>query len=442
MGKTRVLKSVVAATLLCSCNVYANDLGTISVESSTIDDTFEHKKDEVSNVSVITNEDVEKINPTSISEVLDKVPGITYSLTGTDSLKVHIRGIDNQMYMGEKPGVAIVIDGVPVQETTGKINVDLDNIESIKVIKGGASYLYGNDAIGGAIVITTKRPKAGTSAKVEAELGTFNSKRFLASINKGFENSSLQLQGSYRDSDGYWDDAYVTVKSVNGKYQYYLTDYSDLTVGLDYTKRKTGDGNSVSGTIEAENNPKSEGYYSYGGYYDSDLTKAYVTYKQDIDQSSDFMVRLHHYKDDKTSKSRRTEYDNEEVWKQNGAKAEYKKSFESFAVMAGVDVQRNETDEASYIAATGALRAEYDTKEDINAIYTELKYAITNNLTSTLNLRYDDIELDYADKMDSTLDVSPSYDATSYRFGLNYKFSQNHLLYTSVSTGFRTPTVG
>ena len=39
-------------------------------------------------------------------------------------------------YMGEKPGVAIVIDGVPVQERSRKdVNIDSDNIESYKNYK-------------------------------------------------------------------------------------------------------------------------------------------------------------------------------------------------------------------------------------------------------------------------------------------------------------------
>ena len=235
-----ILSALCAFTL----NLSASDLGTIQVESSTIDDKFDTKSTEVSSVSTITSKDIERMDPTNVEDVLKTIPGITASNVGNDRVKIHIRGIDNQMYMGEKPGVAVVIDGVPVQETTGKINLDLDNISSIKVIKGSASYLYGNDAIAGAIVITTKRPKGKSNSKIETEVGSFGFKRALASTNQNFENSALQLQATIRDSDGYWDDAYLRHKSVNGKYQYYLTETSDLTFGMDYTKRKTGDANN------------------------------------------------------------------------------------------------------------------------------------------------------------------------------------------------------
>ncbi len=421
----------------------ATDLGTISVESSTIDEKVDVQKAEVSSIQVITASDIERINPKSVADILNSVPGVTMTLSGTDSLKVHIRGIDNQMYMGEKPGVAIVIDGVPVQETTGKINVDLDNIESIKVIKGGASYLYGNDAIAGAVIITTKRQKGSKSAsKVESETGSFGYKRFLASTNQSFETGALQLQGSYTDSDGYWDDAFVTIKGINGKYQYYLTDTSDITVGADITKRETGDGNSVSGITEATTNPTSAGYYSYGGYYDSDLTKTFLTYNNDLDENSNFMLRIHSYKDDKNYKLTRYTKDMFEIWNQKGAKGEYRTKVGSFALMGGFDLQRNNTDEISYKISDGSLLDDFNTDEDINALYTEIKHQTTKNLITTFNMRYDDITHKYEDNQDSTNNVTPDYQTASYRLGLNYTLNNLNEIYTSISTGFRTPTVG
>lgn len=447
------MKKISQISVVCALalSLNANDLGTINIESSTIDDKYETVKSSISSTAVFTNEDVKKIDPQSVADILNKVPGVTTSLTGTDSLKVHIRGIDNQMYMGEKPGVAIVIDGVPVQETTGKINVDLDNIESIKVIKGSASYLYGNDALAGAVIITTKRPKGESFSNIETEIGSFSTKRVSLSTNQSFDNSALQLQASLRDSDGYWDDAFVNIKSVNGKYQYYIDDTSDITVGYDYTRRKTGDGNSVSGITEAQENPTSAGYFSYGGYYNSDLTKTFITYSKTFENNSELMLRAHIYEDDKNSKSARYTKDNFELWSQKGAKAEYKTSFSDFAIMAGIDLQRNSTDETSYDVIDGTdprggtdgdKLAQYETYEAINAYYTEIKYQPNDIFSSTLNLRYDDIQHDYKDDMNEDNDVNPDYTNTSYRLGFNYKFNNDLSLYTSVSSGFRTPSVG
>jgi len=441
----KITLSIVTSAVLTS-SIYGADLGSISIESSTIDTKVEVEQTEASSTETISSKEIENITAQSVSDILNTVPGVSLTLSGTDSLKVHIRGIDNQMYMGEKPGVAIVIDGVPVQETSGKINVDLDNIESIKVIKGSASYLYGNDAIGGAVVIRTKRQKGDkNSSKVETEVGSFGYKKFVVSTNQVFENGALQLQGSYRDTDGYWDDAFVTVKSVNGKYQHYLNDNSDVTVGIDISKRDTGDGNSVSGITEAQNDPESKNSKSYSGYYDTTLTKAFVTYSNDVDDDSNVMLRVHSYKDDKSNKTARFTKDRSEIWDQNGAKGEYRTKVNSFALMAGFDIQKNDTDEESHLIEDNSLTSDYKTKETIKALYTEVKHQTTNNLITTLNIRHDQIDHEYngvdIGRSTTTQTANPSYDITSYRFGANYSLNELQTIYASLASGFRTPSV-
>jgi len=443
-------------SLACALALNGADLGTISVESSTIDDKFESTKTEVSNTTIITEEDVQKINPTNIENILNTIPGITASNVGNDRVKIHIRGIDNQMYMGEKPGVAVVIDGVPVQETTGKINLDLDNIASIKVIKGSASYLYGNDAIAGAIVITTKRPKGQSSSKIETEVGSFGFKRALASTNQNLESGALQLQGTVRDSDGYWDDAYLKHKSINGKYQHYVSDTSDLTFGADYTRRETGDGTSIHGETASILNPTSIGEVSYAGYYDTTLLKTFLTYSNDIDETSNFMVNISRYEDDTTNFATPNTTDtdhtklSDEKWIQNTFKSEYRKSFNKFAIMAGIDIAKNSQDTkdtarldyTSYSGPVtkGTVLSDSTNDEDINAIYAELQNQLTDNLTSTINFRHDSIKYNYKNNLDATLNTTPSYNINSYRLGFNYKLNDNHNLYTSYATGFRAPT--
>jgi len=459
----RIESGLLSAFLLGSFSINllaVEELDLITVESTTIDDKFNSKSKEVSNVMTINSNDIEKINPTNVEDVLKTIPGITASNVGNDRVKIHIRGVDNHRYMGEKPGVAVVIDGVPVQQTSGKIDLDLDNIASIKVIKGGASYLYGNDAIGGAVIITTKRPKGESSSKIETEAGSFGFKRMLLSTNQSFENSDLQLQGSIRDSDGYWADAYLKHKSINGKYQYYLNETSDLTFGLDYTKRKTGDGTSVHGESNAILDPTSNNDISYSAFYDTSLVKTFLTYSNDLDDTSNIMVNVSRYKDHTTNLSTpvtdsltHKTFRNEECI-QNTLKGEYRKSFDTFAFMAGVDIARNrQTNNSkanvdytsgygrSVVAIDrGTITSDSRLDENIEAFYGELQNQLTSNLTSTLNIRHDRIKYNFVDNLNYKLNVAPSYNVNSYRAGLNYKINDNHSAYTSFSTGFRTPT--
>ena len=99
----KIQYSIITALAIASSIHAAEDLGVITVESSTIADRFESKKTEVSNISEISGEEVDAEHAVNIQQVLQSIPGITTEVTTGDSLKIHLRGVENQMYMGENP---------------------------------------------------------------------------------------------------------------------------------------------------------------------------------------------------------------------------------------------------------------------------------------------------------------------------------------------------
>lgn len=437
-------------------------LGVIQVESTTIDDRFENKRNEASNIGVISGEEVDKDHPENIQKMLQRIPGITTEVQSGDSLKIHIRGIENQVYMGERPGVAVVIDGVPVFERTGRVNIDLDNIESVKVIKGGASYLFGDDALAGAVIITTKRGAKYAGAKVETERGSFGYKKWLVRGGFAEENVSGHLQVSHREVDGYYDDSASKTDYVNGKFQYYIDDTSDISVGMEVSDRNKNSHGAVTGVTAAENDPKSEDVFSYNDYankYDVGLQKVYATYSKDIDESGNLMLNVYEFKDytnyfsnpvdaDPTKYGLTNDYDQI----QRGLKSEYRASGEELAWMAGLDVRNNEYREkdlyldcSDYVwnpaCAVGGLAGHNITNEDVDAVYGEVKFRMTDRLIGTTNARYDSIDMEYSDLKNSSNNGDKNFKISSYRLGLNYALKDNSDLYANVSTGFRTPTV-
>ena len=66
-----------------------------------------------------------------------------------------VRGISQAR--NSEPSVAVSIDGVLLANPS-QFNQELFDIESIQVLKGPQGALYGRNAIGGAIIINTKRP--------------------------------------------------------------------------------------------------------------------------------------------------------------------------------------------------------------------------------------------------------------------------------------------
>ena len=474
MGLCMGLKKYFVSSLVVASMLFAEELGIINVESSTIDDKFDNKKTEVSNTSTISGTDVDNEHIDNINQVLRGITGITSEVTTGDSLKIHIRGLENQMYMGEKPGVAVVIDGVPVFERTGSVNIDLDNIESIKVIKGGASYLFGDDALSGAVVITTKRGAKYNNSFFSSEFGSYGYSKLLA--RQGFSNDKFNahIQISQRKSDGYHEDSDYLSKYLNGKVQYYIDDTSDLTFGLEMSKREKDSHGTVGGVTEANTNPKSifTGNMESRDYtrnFDVELQKYFLTYSKDFENNSNLLLNAYIYKDDTTFMSRpQTEdgsgnkgtyrddeyvYDNDYSQIQKGVKAEYRLSFDSSAMLLGVDLRDNNyKNRTTYRVAqrltykpphkysvAGDDKSDNSTDESVYAIYGEYKYAFTSDFSITTNLRYDKIKLDYTDSSSNSL--KKEFDVLSYRVGANYQLASDWTLYANYSTGFRAPTI-
>lgn len=446
-------------------NLIAEELDVIRVESTTIDDRFENKRNEASNIAVISGEKVDAAHTKNVLEMLQAIPGITAELQSGDSLKIHIRGIENQAYMGEKPGVAVVIDGVPVFERTGRVNIDMDNIESIKVIKGGASYLFGDDALSGAVIITTKRGAKHQGYTVATEVGSFNYTKGLVRAGFASENASGHVQVTRRETDGYHDDSASKSEYLNGKLQYYIDDSSDLTFGMERADRMKNSHGSVKGVTAAENDPRStdiDSYNDYTNHYDVDLAKYFMTYSKDYNENDNLMVNLYSFGDDTKfhSKPDRTDptiytYDNDYKQVQNGLKAEYRSSGKGLAWMAAVDLRANsyqnnvayniDVPDNPWIpgdqsASAGDAVSDDMTDESVQALYGEMKFQVSEPLVVTLNGRLDHIAYDYTSNL-SALDLDKSFDVSSWRLGGNYALAENRDLYGNISTGFRAPSV-
>lgn len=124
--------------------------------------------------TVITAKQIAQHNYQTVADVLRTVPGVELYQTGGPGglTSVYIRGANYTM-------TKVILDGINVSDPSAGSAVDfsqipLQNIESIQVIRGPQSGLYGADAIGGVIVITTKQPKAFAPPHLALNLGGGN----------------------------------------------------------------------------------------------------------------------------------------------------------------------------------------------------------------------------------------------------------------------------
>lgn len=157
-----------------------------------------------SSVTVITEEQIQRDQRRTVSDVLATVPGLNVVQTGGPGgqTSVFMRGTNGDH-------VKVLVDGIEMNDPSQpKREFDFgplmtDDIERIEVLRGPQSGLYGSDAIGGVISITTK--KGSGPAKWT---GTFEGGSF------GTMNEKLQVSGGTANTNYAFTAAHSIVNST------------------------------------------------------------------------------------------------------------------------------------------------------------------------------------------------------------------------------------
>ncbi|WDE08907.1 TonB-dependent receptor [Thalassomonas viridans] len=185
-------------------------------------------------MSAFGEADLDKIGASSFSDLTVMVPSISVQ-TGSDAFPVtYIRGIgSNDTSIGAEPSIGVYIDGVYASRLGGAMTELLD-IERVEILKGPQGTLFGRNAIGGAISITTKKPSDELAGKIKLEASSFNSWQTSGILNVPLIDDSLYLRafGSLTQSDGWQKN---TLSDENG----YQKDRK--TAGLKLTWEPTDD---------------------------------------------------------------------------------------------------------------------------------------------------------------------------------------------------------
>ncbi len=153
-------------------------------------------------VSAFTEADIESIGVSSMRDYAALVPNLFLIETQASAFTfVNIRGITQMRNLD--PSVAVVIDGV-LSTNSIAMSQELFDIQQIEVLKGPQGALYGRNAMGGAINITTKRPSNETEGFVRIGYGNGDNGKVQASISGPLSEDTLygRIAVSYNNFGG------------------------------------------------------------------------------------------------------------------------------------------------------------------------------------------------------------------------------------------------
>jgi vitamin B12 transporter len=172
------------------------DLPVIEVTSPTRVSTPANQI--ASSVTVITAKDLERDQRRTVSDALQAVPGLNVIQSGGPGgqTAVFIRGANSNH-------VKVLIDGIEASDPSNS-NRALDfghlqalDIERIEVLRGPQSGLYGADAIGGVIAITTKKGNGPPRVAGTIEGGSFQTFNQFASLSGSQDRFNYALHAAH-----------------------------------------------------------------------------------------------------------------------------------------------------------------------------------------------------------------------------------------------------
>ena len=245
-------------------------------EIEVIEVTSRMRKESIQNVPIaitaFSEQEIEDMGIERAGDFIAMTPNMTMvEAQNAGTTFITIRGL-SQVRNGESP-VAVSVDGV-LQISPNQFNQDLFDIAQIEVLKGPQGALYGRNAIGGAINITTKMPTEETSGYLEADLGNGGLKTLTGAISGAFSDNFLyRVTASHKDYDGLIDNVYLKTpvdfqKDSNIRSRFIWQPYDHFTADLRLSKGSTkggavnyvfqplfdiNDANDASVEIEANN---------------------------------------------------------------------------------------------------------------------------------------------------------------------------------------------
>lgn len=286
--------SVSAAVLAAATPLHAqgaeDDGDDIVVSASRI----EQKRSETGqSITVVDKAELDRRQTQVLSDVLQTLPGVSVARNGGPGgvTSVFIRG-------GDSSQTLVLVDGVRINDPSAPSGafdfsaILTGNVGSVELLRGPNSVIWGSQAIGGVINITTIEPTEGLQANARGEYGYRDTGQLVASVSGKSGIVSGSVGGSWFRTDGISSfdersggtekDGFENV-TLNGKLKIAFSDSISLDLRGFYTDGETAFDNPPGDTLPVTD---SEQYVGYAGLnialFDGRLRSRFAYTRTDI----------------------------------------------------------------------------------------------------------------------------------------------------------------
>lgn len=370
-------------------------------------------------VLIIDRREIEQSSGSNVAQLLHQYSGIRVN----NSMGSPANNQDLFLQGASSSYILILLDGIAVNDPSGiggAIDLrllPLQNVERIEILKGNQSTLYGSDALAGVINIITKQEAESTIRPTgTVEYGAYNSFRGSADVSGSVQDRLMYSVGYSRKSsdgisaaatpdssepfenDGYQQDSFygnISVRPVNG-----------FTI-KPFLKYSVFDGDfDADAFTDAPNT-----------FY----TNLWNPGVQALIEKGDFQLNST-YQMTKTEREFSTEF----------GETFLEGTFHNFDSFVNYDINRFINMMGGFNWQEGVIPA--DEENDIAEVSTTFSSPYGTLLFDARN--------GFRAEAGFRMNIHSEYGNNStYSFSPSYQFTENFKLFTSIGTGFKTPTI-
>ncbi|EPO6658824.1 TPA: TonB-dependent receptor PqqU [Klebsiella aerogenes] len=286
--------------LVANVHASTNDEQTMVVTATP---TAVSELDTPAAVSVVNGDDMRQAAPRiNLSESLGAVPGLQVQnrQNYAQDLQLSIRGFGSRSTYGVR-GLRLYVDGIPATMPDGQgqtSNIDIGSIDSLEVLRGPFSALYGNSS-GGVINVNTQTGSQPPTIEASSYYGSFGTWHYglkaTGAVGDGTQAGDVDYTVSTNrfTTHGSRDHSGARKNLANAKLGVRIDDVSKLTLLFNSVDIKANDPGGLS-YDEWQNNPRQS---PRGDQYNTrktvKQTQAGLRYERQLSQQDDLSVMMY-----------------------------------------------------------------------------------------------------------------------------------------------------
>ncbi|HCU1296144.1 TPA: TonB-dependent receptor [Klebsiella pneumoniae] len=430
-------------------------------------------------VSVVNGDEMRQAAPrVNLSESLGAVPGLQVQnrQNYAQDLQLSIRGFGSRSTYGVR-GLRIYVDGIPATMPDGQgqtSNIDIGSVDTIEVLRGPFSALYGNSS-GGVINVTSQTGTQPPTVEASSYYGSFGTWHYgmkaTGAVGDGSHAGDVDYTVSTNrfTTHGYRDHSGARKNLANARLGVRINDVSKLTLLLNSVDIKANDAGGLTADEWRDNPRQSPRGDQYNTRKNTRQTQAGLRYERQLSAQDDLSVMMYagerettqfqsiprapqlkpshaggvidltrHYLGIDTRLTHRGEllvpvtltagldYEN---------MSERRKGYENFVMVNG----------APQYGEQGALRRnERNLMWNVDP-YLQTQWQLTDKLSLDAGVRYSSVWFDSNDYYITPGNGDDSGDASYHKWlpagSLKYALTDAWNVYLSAGRGFETPTI-